>query len=203
MRKVIIKQVREHIQEVWEASGRSEEDPGLREHFNEKPRLPVTVVCSHLDKEINHGNILRISECFRAEEVIFGTRGGDILDISGSVGAQVWQPWRWSDAEEILCELKAKGYHLYALHLSPQAKAVQKMTWQFPAALVLGQELEGFRPEVLALCDEHVAIPLYGLITSLNVAVATGICMHHIADYYHHHTPTFTPARAVSQRLVK
>ncbi|MBC7965029.1 MAG: 23S rRNA (guanosine(2251)-2'-O)-methyltransferase RlmB, partial [Fuerstia sp.] len=36
----------------------------------------------------------------------------------------------------------------------------------------------GIAPELLALCDTHVAIPMLGGVNSLNAAVAAGIVLY-------------------------
>jgi len=46
-----------------------------------------------------------------------------------------------------------------------------------PLAWVLGAEGSGLRRLTRELCDRIVAIPLLGTVASLNVSVATGVCM--------------------------
>lgn len=195
--------VPEYIRREWEASGRPETDPGLRERLPHLPRLPLVIVCSYVDKEINHGNILRIAEAFRVQEVVFSPCDGREKSYAGAVGAEKWQSHRWGHPLEEVRALRARGYSIVALHLDEQAVPLERMEWRFPVALVIGEELYGVRPEVLAECEQHVAIPLYGVTTSLNVAVATGICVNAIATVYRQRVnPVFTPARAVSQKLL-
>jgi 23S rRNA (guanosine2251-2'-O)-methyltransferase len=44
--------------------------------------------------------------------------------------------------------------------------------------LILGNEITGVDPNILALVDQAVEIPMLGQKQSLNVATAGGICMY-------------------------
>lgn len=45
-------------------------------------------------------------------------------------------------------------------------------------ALVMGREEDGLRKQVAERCDELVRLPMRGRVSSLNVSVATGICLY-------------------------
>jgi len=47
-------------------------------------------------------------------------------------------------------------------------------------ALVMGSEGRGLRRLSREHCDQLVAIPMHGKVASLNVSVATGVCLYHI-----------------------
>ncbi|RYF68566.1 MAG: 23S rRNA (guanosine(2251)-2'-O)-methyltransferase RlmB, partial [Comamonadaceae bacterium] len=47
-----------------------------------------------------------------------------------------------------------------------------------PLALVLGAEGEGMRQLTRKTCDELIAIPMAGAVESLNVSVASGVCLY-------------------------
>jgi 23S rRNA (guanosine2251-2'-O)-methyltransferase len=197
------RQALEHMREMWEASKRSAEDPGLREGYSQVPRLPVRLICARLDKEINHGNLLRIAEAYRIERVVFAPLEGRKRDFSGAMGAHVWQPYGWERPEDAIAQARRDGYTLYALDLSEGAADVHKQAWRFPLALVVGEELAGLPEGLREMCDHVIGIPLYGLMQSLNVAVAAGICLDQIASAAGRLDPRYGPVRAVSKRLVE
>lgn len=55
-------------------------------------------------------------------------------------------------------------------------------TPKFPMALLLGEEVEGIKKDYLKLCDKIIEIPMRGKKESLNVSVAAGIAMYHVAN---------------------
>ncbi len=49
-----------------------------------------------------------------------------------------------------------------------------------PMALIMGREHSGVSAKLAARCDELVRLPMRGTVGSLNVSVATGICLYEI-----------------------
>jgi 23S rRNA (guanosine2251-2'-O)-methyltransferase len=47
-----------------------------------------------------------------------------------------------------------------------------------PVALLMGKEHTGLGKRIGSLCDELVSLPMQGAVSSLNVSVATGICLY-------------------------
>lgn len=47
-----------------------------------------------------------------------------------------------------------------------------------PLAIVMGQEHTGLKPSIVKRCDRLVSLPMQGAVSSLNVSVATGICLY-------------------------
>ena len=52
----------------------------------------------------------------------------------------------------------------------------------FPLCLIVGNEVTGVSPSVVAAADMAVDIPMYGVKQSLNAAVAYGIACEEVAD---------------------
>lgn len=49
-----------------------------------------------------------------------------------------------------------------------------------PVALVMGREHTGLSKGIASRCDALVSLPMRGVVSSLNVSVATGICLYEI-----------------------
>lgn len=49
-----------------------------------------------------------------------------------------------------------------------------------PVAIVMGGEHKGLRKGVAARCTRIVSLPMYGEVASLNVSVATGVCLYEV-----------------------
>ncbi|MFM1759908.1 MAG: hypothetical protein RLY75_1179, partial [Pseudomonadota bacterium] len=47
-----------------------------------------------------------------------------------------------------------------------------------PIGIVMGAEGEGMRRLTRETCDELVRIPMMGVVESLNVSVASGVCLY-------------------------
>lgn len=57
-------------------------------------------------------------------------------------------------------------------------KSIYQMDMRTPTALVLGAEGPGMRQLTRKTCDELVHIPMQGAVESLNVSVASGVCLY-------------------------
>ena len=49
-----------------------------------------------------------------------------------------------------------------------------------PLVLVMGREESGLAKGIAARCDELVSLPMHGAVSSLNVSVATGVCLYEV-----------------------
>jgi tRNA G18 (ribose-2'-O)-methylase SpoU len=93
-----------------------------------------------------------------------------------ALGASGTVPWDyWSDTLESLRSIRERGIQVVALETGPRAAPFDAFAYRFPVCFVVGHEVAGVSPDVLAACDATVAIPMHGGKESLNVAVSFGI----------------------------
>lgn len=78
-----------------------------------------------------------------------------------------------------LDHLKAAGMWLYGTAIEAQQR-LDQLDLRGPIGIVMGNEKSGIRPLTQKKCDVLVSIPLRGMTQSLNVSVATGICLYEV-----------------------
>lgn len=83
-----------------------------------------------------------------------------------------------SDTLAAIAAARAQNYVILGLEQAAGSTNVRSLEPQFPAALVVGNEVAGLPADVLAACDSIIEIPQRGHKESLNVAVATGIAVY-------------------------
>lgn len=98
-----------------------------------------------------------------------------------ALGAEETVPWEHHiDPFGVIEQLKQDGWSVVSLELSANAKPVTGFHPPEKVCLVVGHELTGVPEELLQISDATVMIPMLGKKESLNVAVATGIALHHL-----------------------
>lgn len=99
-----------------------------------------------------------------------------------ALGAEQNVDWsHHNNSLDVAHQLKLEGRLFWALENGPDAGSL--LTVEPPPAsrglvLVIGNEVTGVDPGLLALCDHTVAIPMWGTKRSLNVAVAFGVAVY-------------------------
>lgn len=100
-----------------------------------------------------------------------------------ALGAETWMKWKqYKNLTVLIKNLKKKGVKIVALEKSAQSQDIGTVDFSFPLALIVGNEVDGVDPKILALCDSVVYIPMYGQKESLNVSIAAGIAMYTIGQ---------------------
>ena len=151
------------------------------------PPHPIVVVAHDLRSAHNVGSVFRTADSAGLAGVVltgFTATPEHRGVVKTALGAQDAVPWRYTaDVHDALAALRAEGYSVAALERTPGAVAPAEVpAAAFPLALVLGNEVHGVPPDVLAAADRVVGIPQYGVKESLNVSVAFGVAAYGLVD---------------------
>lgn len=76
-----------------------------------------------------------------------------------------------------LAALRGEGWRLVAAHLGEKTRDYREVDYTGKMAIMVGAELVGLSDAAVAAADDHIAIPMHGLGTSLNVSVAVGVIL--------------------------
>jgi 23S rRNA (guanosine2251-2'-O)-methyltransferase len=150
--------------------------------------LPVSVLLDNVRSLYNVGAFFRTADAASlAKLYLCGITGRPPKPAIAktALGAEETVPWEYApDPLPLLQTLRNQGVEIAAVETS--VHAVDLFDWlpRFPVCLAFGHEVDGIRPEVSALCDTHVRIPMLGAKHSLNVATAGGVVIYELLRKY-------------------
>lgn len=165
--------------------------------------MHIIVIAHNIRSTHNVGAILRTADGFGVQKVFFTGYTPYPAQLNDSrlphirnkmtaqihktaLGAEKTVPNEYvSDINPLLARLKNDGYQLIALEQTPDSVLLPKAAFSNKAALLLGEEVHGIEPQLIALCDTTVEIPMQGAKESFNVSVATGIALYELAVRSH------------------
>jgi 23S rRNA (guanosine2251-2'-O)-methyltransferase len=97
----------------------------------------------------------------------------------GAETSQAWQHIAASDLEAHLQQLRQQGYTIAAIEQAPNSVKLNHFTAPDKLALLVGREVEGVEPAVLAQMDTILEIPMFGSKESFNVVQAAAMALYH------------------------
>ncbi|WP_309599029.1 TrmH family RNA methyltransferase, partial [Klebsiella pneumoniae] len=74
--------------------------------------------------------------------------------------------------------LKSQGMQILATHLSDSAVDFRAIDFTRPTCIIMGSEKTGISAEAIRLADQHIMIPMSGMVQSLNVSVAAAVILY-------------------------
>jgi tRNA G18 (ribose-2'-O)-methylase SpoU len=171
----------------------------LDEILKKSSRPQLFVAIDGLSNAENLGAIVRNCVAFGVQALLVGeTCSSPFLrrSVRNSMGTvfqlPVWEvraanqvaaagrrdaPARFSLAQT-LRDLRARGIHCIAAHPHTDKKVLSQADFSGDCCVVFGSEGHGISPEILAECDECVAIPMANEVDSLNVGAAAAVFLY-------------------------
>lgn len=155
-----------------------------RAAFRAARRLPVQVVLDGVQRAYNLGAIFRLCDAMLVERLIIC---GVALDrrnrrfLQASQGAHRWVPWEVAeDAAVAVAALKRQGSRIVVADIASGSVPPERYEPAFPLCLVAGGERGGVSRAVLDQADAAIAVPMLGMVNSLNVATATAVVLYYL-----------------------
>ena len=150
--------------------------------------LPVAVLLDNVRSMYNVGSFFRTADAASVEKLYLSgitAQPPKSAITKTALGAENTVPWEheW-EARPLVEKARARGYEIAAVETSVHAVDLFDWTPRFPVLVIFGHEVDGIRPEISALCDTHVRIPMLGAKHSLNVATAGGVVIYELLRKY-------------------
>jgi tRNA G18 (ribose-2'-O)-methylase SpoU len=148
----------------------------------DRPR-ELVIACAALRSNVNLSHIIRTAGCCGIARVIACGNAKALAKIArdgaDSVALEVHRT-----LAPVLKQLKADGYRLTGLEQTTNSVSLHQYHFQRKTTLVIGNERLGLTEDDLALVDDVVEIPVYGLPFAYNVHTATAMALYEYCKQY-------------------
>src|SRR6185369_13323277 len=164
----------------------SKSDP---EAFKQLKKNPIYIVLDNVLDTYNIGAVFRLADAVAAEKVILcaGSETPPNHRIKkASINTTEWVAWEYyPTAAEAIADLKLKIKDVQVIAVEQDERSVpyDAVDYQFPVAIVVGNETDGVSKEVLDMADHIVEMPMWGVNISLNVMVSLGIVLYEVTKH--------------------
>lgn len=147
-------------------------------------RNPIYLILDNILDTYNIGSLFRLADAVAAEKIYLcgecetppSTR-----ITKAAIDTEKWVSWEYrKSAVDVTLELKKQGVMIVSLEQDEKSQPYDKIAYEFPIAVVVGNETYGVSREALAVSDAIAEIPMHGINVSLNVVVSSGILVYEI-----------------------
>jgi len=142
---------------------------------------PLFLLLDQIQDPHNLGACIRSADAFGADAVVLPRHGSAPLSavaMKAASGATETTPVCYvSNLVQAIETLQAAGVWVLGAEMETDATLFNTRL-DGPLAWVLGNEGKGLRRLTRERCDALVAIPMVGAVESLNVSVATAVCLY-------------------------
>jgi TrmH family RNA methyltransferase len=153
-----------------------------------QPAPTLVALLANVRDPGNAGTVLRTADAAGAQAVVFADASVDPYNgkcVRASAGSLFHLPVvAGARLEEAVAVMREAGLRIVAADGragrsldDPQVRA----RLGEPTAWMFGNEAWGLPPDLVALADEPVAVPIYGRAESLNLAAAAAVCLYESA----------------------
>ena len=140
----------------------------------------LTLVMDNVWDPHNVSAIYRSCDAFGVPEVHLYYSRCAFPQLSRKTSASAFK-WvdtvRHASKEELMECLRGQNMQILATSCSPASKPLTEYDFTRPTAIIMGNEHSGVSPELVPMVDGEVYIPMYGMVQSFNVSVASALML--------------------------
>jgi tRNA G18 (ribose-2'-O)-methylase SpoU len=150
-------------------------------------RQPIYFILENIYDTYNIGGLFRLADALAVERIylVGETETPPNSRIKkASIGTYKIVPWNYKKTtkeaiESIKFHVPCSMLQVIAVEQHKNSIPYNKAQYQFPLALIFGNESYGVKEETLKLVDQIVEIPMFGINKSLNVIVSAAIVSYY------------------------
>lgn len=143
-------------------------------------QIDLTVIMDEVHKPHNLAAVVRTCDAVGVGEVHAVYPEEMIKACHGTaMGSNRWvKTNQHAELKTGIEQLKSEGKKVLAAHFSDKAVDFRSIDYTQPTALLLGSEKDGVSQAAAEMADEHILVPMLGMVQSLNVSVACAIILY-------------------------
>ena len=137
------------------------------------------IILDNINDPGNLGTIIRTSAALGYDAVVASIETVDFYNekvLRATQGAIFKIPLVKGNLADIISTLKSYDVYIYGTSLK-SSKSITEVSKQLKYGIIVGNEAQGVRDEILALSDQNIILPMEKDVESLNVGVAAAILM--------------------------
>jgi tRNA (guanosine-2'-O-)-methyltransferase len=140
----------------------------------------LTVFMDEVHKPHNLAAIVRTCDAIGVGQVHAVYPEGMLKACHGTaMGSNRWvETFEHENLQQGIGQLKSEGKQVLAAHFSDAAVDFRTIDYTKPTAILVGSEKFGVSQEAADLADQHILVPMLGMVQSLNVSVASAIVLY-------------------------
>jgi len=142
----------------------------------------LTVVLENVHDSHNVSAVLRSCDAVGvlAVHLVYTTEeppAGAFARTTSASAAKWVETHRHASVDACYAVLRRQGFAVLVTALAEESRDLYAVDLTRPTALVFGNEMRGVSPEAVAAADGSVAIPMAGMVQSLNISVACAVAL--------------------------